>query len=416
MQIRSGPVYEVTLFVDRNAVAACERWLSEHVHTAQLIAGVAHCHVFAIADDDMGRVGRVCQYRFTNDDALQTFLDDSSAGIEDYLASHFPASATAKSRVLRAEPARDVSLSETPNCLNCGSQLSGQYCGHCGQRSRSRLISLWELISDAFGDLFEFDSRLWQTVLPLLLKPGRLTREYLQGRRARFMPPFRMYLVMSVIFFVVAFFDPREEFGLLFEPAGDAERTANEGGAIITFNDSDADDADEDCDIDADDVELPAFIERRLSVERMKQVCEQIAADKGKSLGAKVIDNTPTALIILLPLMALVMKALYPLSRRYYVEHLLFFVHFHSFVFLLLTLEIVLTRLATLLQIPEAAATVMAVATSMYIPAYVFVAMRRVYGQGGFVTLLKFIPLALAYVTGFSVIIATTFLIAAFSI
>ncbi len=415
MPIRSGPVYEVTLFVDRDAIAACEQWLDAHVHTARFVAGVAHCHVFAIADDDKGRVGRICQYRFTSDDALQTFLDDASLGIEDHLASHFPASATASGRVLRTDPAPDVPLSEIPNCLNCGTQLRGQYCGHCGQRSQSRLISLWELISDAFGDLFEFDSRLWQTVLPLLLKPGRLTRDYLQGRRARFMPPFRMYLVMSLIFFVVAFFDPREEFGLLFEPAGDAELTANEGSAIITFNDSGDDD--EDCDIEADDVVgLPAFLERRLSVERMQQVCEQIVADKGKSLGAKVINNTPTALIVLLPLMALVMKALYPMSRRYYVEHLLFFVHFHSFVFLLLTLEILLTRLATLLQISGVAMTIMVVATSLYIPAYVFVAMRRVYGQGRFVTLLKFIPLAFSYITGFSVIIATTFLIAAFSI
>ena len=90
------------------------------------------------------------------------------------------------------------------NCLNCGNRLTGQYCGHCGQRSRSRLISLWELVRDGFGDLLDIDSRLWRTMIPLLIRPGRLTIDYLQGRRARYMPPFRMYLVLSVVFFIIS--------------------------------------------------------------------------------------------------------------------------------------------------------------------------------------------------------------------
>ena len=54
--------------------------------------------------------------------------------------------------------------------------------------------------------------------MPLIIKPGLLAHDYLEGRRARYMPPFRMYLVLSVIFFVVAFFDPRDDLSLLFEP------------------------------------------------------------------------------------------------------------------------------------------------------------------------------------------------------
>ena len=56
-------------------------------------------------------------------------------------------------------------LPDHPDCLNCGTELRGQYCGHCGQRASSRLISLWELTRDAFGDLLELDSRLWRTLL-----------------------------------------------------------------------------------------------------------------------------------------------------------------------------------------------------------------------------------------------------------
>ena len=117
-------------------------------------------------------------------------------------------------------------LPDHPDCLNCGTELRGQYCASCGQRASNRLISIWELLRDAFGDLLELDSRLWRTVIPLLVRPGLLTHDYLIGRRARYMPPFRMYLVLSVIFFVVAVFDPRDDMSLLFEP--EPEPTAEE--------------------------------------------------------------------------------------------------------------------------------------------------------------------------------------------
>jgi len=340
----------------------------------------------------------------------------------------------------------------SPNCLNCGGRLRGQYCGTCGQRSRSRLISLWELISDAFGDLFELDSRLWQTLVPLLIRPGRLTHDYLQGRRARYMPPFRMYLVLSVLFFVVAFFDPNDELGLLFEPEPEttaAEAAAettdaaeqaqevidelteqgiitedelptelkiDEGGIRFTF-DEDGSGTENDCDVDASDLEeLPGWLARRLTVERLQRVCERTRLDDGEVLKDNVVDNIPAALIVLLPLMAFVLKALYPLSKRYYVEHLLFFVHFHAFFFLMLTLQILFIRLCTRLGIPEAIPILTIVVTSFYIAIYLFVAMRRVYSQGRIITFLKYIALVIAYSMGFALTMLGALVIAAFSI
>lgn len=404
MTSESGPVYEVTFFVESERVADFDQWLEEHARESLRDPSVTDCHVFSIAADNVGRARRICQHVLEPDADLDDFLDGPTPVIEADIAARFDDKVELVNRVLREDQTSDIPLGESPDCLNCGTHLRGQYCGHCGQRSRSRLISLWELITDAFGDLFEIDSRLWKTVVPMMVRPGRLTHDYLQGRRARFMPPFRMYLVMSLIFFVIAFFDPREELSLFFEPQSETEIAAET-------------EDEDDCDIDAEGIdELPAFLARRLTLERMQHVCEQIIADDGKSLTSKVIDSTPAALIILLPLMALVLKALYPLSRRYYVEHLLFFVHFHAFVFLLLTIQILLTRLATLLRVPELVSTLTIVAMSIYIPVYVFIAMRRVYGQGRIVTFLKFIVLAVAYIAGFSLIIATTFLLAVFSI
>ncbi len=334
-------------------------------------------------------------------------------------------------------------LPDHPDCLNCGTPLRGQYCGHCGQRARSRLISLWELLQDAFGDLFEMDSRLWRTLIPLLARPGRLTRDYLEGRRARYMPPFRMYLVLSVIFFVVAFFDPRDDLSLLFEPesgpapgeqaaagqsdaleaideleaegvltAGKAERarealeedqaavrfgTVDEGGGVNFRIDPDTGE----CTLDDEGFdEMPLWVQKRLTRERLEGICERISADGAKTLTELLLDNIPVALIVLLPFMALVLKGLYPLSRRYFVEHLLFFVHFHAFFFLILTLEILFSRLAGLLFVPGPVSVLIVVAASFYIPVYLYKAMRYVYAQGHFLTLTKYLVLSVAYAVG----------------
>ena len=93
---------------------------------------------------------------------------------------------------------------QEPRCKNCAVTRTGQYCWNCGQRARSRVITLWELSRDLIGDVFELDSRLWRSLLPLLFRPGQLTEDYLEGRRVRYVPPFRMYLVLGIVFFLLA--------------------------------------------------------------------------------------------------------------------------------------------------------------------------------------------------------------------
>ena len=114
--------------------------------------------------------------------------------------------------------------------------------------------------------------------------------------------------------------------------------------------------------------------------------------------------------------MALVLKALYPLSRRYYVEHLLFFVHFHAFFFLILTLQILFARLAELLHVPENIRVVTLVVASLYIPVHLFISMRRVYGQGRVTTFLKYVVLSFTYSVGFLITMLGALAIAVFSI
>ena len=114
--------------------------------------------------------------------------------------------------------------------------------------------------------------------------------------------------------------------------------------------------------------------------------------------------------------MALILKIMYPLSKRYYVEHLLFVVHNHAFVFLILTLQILFARIASLASISEKVIDIVLIGAAIYIPVYLFRSMQRVYGQAVYVTALKFMFLALSYFGGFALMIGFAALFAAFSI
>jgi hypothetical protein len=263
------------------------------------------------------------------------------------------------------------------------------------------------------------------------------------------MPPFRTYLVLSVVFFLVAFFDPRQQLGILFEPteapiaaadtggdtageirqevideltregvivgdpppvpSGENEAEERRTGANIQF--TAAGDPVFNCDFDDFSMEgAPEWLSKRLTRERLQAVCEKISADSGRAFLNQLLDNVPVALFVLLPLMALVLKMLFPLSKRYYAEHLLFVLHFHAFFFLILTVEVLITRLAATLRMPELPVDLTILVISLYIPVYLYKAMRRVYDQGRVITLLKYVVLVLAYVFGF----ASTLLVAAF--
>ncbi len=427
----SGPVYEVTFKVDREIVDQFDAWLKQHVEDMLQLAGVRHAELYEEEEDDEGRTRRVLQFFFTGYPELERYVSKQAGADRQSAVDRFNGRFGLKSRVLRQSGIFAGDSKPAEVCLNCGATLDGQYCGNCGQRAASRLISIWELLRDAFGDLLEFDSRLWRTLIPLMIAPGQLTRDYLRGRRTRYMPPFRMYLVLSIVFFLVAFFDPREELGILFEPqapaASDSEINADDDAADAAavdthggtpgFEVSTQGDVDADCDFkDMDSEEMPAWMARRFTPERLNAVCNRVVADKGKAFLRELLDNVPAALFVLLPLMALALKILYPLSKRFYVEHLLFVVHYHAFVFLVLTLQVFMSRTGSLLRAPEISMDVVTLALSLYVPVYLYKAQRRVYEQGRFVTIIKFLILALAYFSGLLFIFSLVAIFAAFSI
>lgn len=89
------------------------------------------------------------------------------------------------------------------NCLNCGAELNGSFCAACGQRVVPADPTVSELAGDVFEELSGYDGRIASTFRNLL-HPGRLTIDYLQGRRVRYLSPVRLYLTVSVIYFLIA--------------------------------------------------------------------------------------------------------------------------------------------------------------------------------------------------------------------
>ena len=106
--------------------------------------------------------------------------------------------------IFKGQPAEFI-LTPGQLCLNCATELKGRYCHVCSQDARTHHHrTVWHLIIEAFEGLFHFDGRLWRTLPPLFFTPGSLAKDLLEGKMARHVPPFRIFLVALLVFMLVA--------------------------------------------------------------------------------------------------------------------------------------------------------------------------------------------------------------------
>jgi hypothetical protein len=287
--------------------------------------------------------------------------------------------------LLVAAPARAPAATDAtaPRCQNCGAALGGPYCASCGQRREPHIHSLPHFAAEAAETLTHADSRLWRTLGHLLARPGRLTREFMTGRRARYLPPFRLYVVVSLLYFVL----------IAVLPDAPAPISLNVGSAETAQTDWNATAA-----TPGGDPPLCTNLDYRGPGEdrlrpALQRACRNVAADRGQALATVFMQNVPRALFVFLPLIAAVAMLLYWRPRRYYVEHLLFFLHNHSAVF------VVLGSQAIISAIPGTAIveTPLGFAVAAYLLWYPYRALRVVYGQRRGPSLAKYLVLGFAY-------------------
>ncbi|MDE2250084.1 MAG: DUF3667 domain-containing protein [Gammaproteobacteria bacterium] len=256
-------------------------------------------------------------------------------------------------------------------CANCNALLSGRYCSSCGQRADTQAHSLGHFLGEATEVLTHADSRVWGTLWPLLAQPGFLTREYFAGRRARYLQPFRLYLIMSVLFFVLS----------AVLGGGQASNSSSAAAAQPS--------GPQDC----ADVTTNLHWGHYQLLPQLQKACRNIRADSGRQFSERVVHNIGRALFLFLPLMAALMKLLYWRPRRYYLEHLLLLIHNHAFAFLLLSIY----TLATHWIRSNSLLDVLFLIASWYLVRYLYRSMKLFYGQSRRLTLLKFALVGCAY-------------------
>jgi hypothetical protein len=320
-----------------------------------------------------------------------------------------------------------VATPPQPRCLDCGALLEGKYCIACGQRAQVRNLSIPSLAHDAIHDLAHFDSRGWVTLRALLFRPGFLTSEFIHGRRTRYLPPFRLYLVLSLVFFVVLSCKPSEDVVTIATGQGTTR--------VVTGGDPEAvrqamEELKRELATDAAaDPKARAAAEKAIAMSesltdpdsalmagtactdmtwsaagkewvepRLVEVCEHLQSVSKRQFGRELLRNIPKMMFLFLPLLALVNLLLYAFRRRKYVEHLLFYVHFHAFAFLLLTLQIVAAMVFGWIGLAFAG-SVLSFAVMVYLFVALFKAMRAVYGQSRLMTSVKYLTVLIAYGT-----------------
>ena len=283
--------------------------------------------------------------------------------------------------------------SRTATCLNCHAPLTGPFCAECGQRDIPPYPSVRELAVDAFAEVSGWDGRFATTIRTLVRRPGRLTREFLEGRRARYISPLRLYLMASLVYFLLAATAPdvrlddgRTLFlGLRVTPNISVDSTPSRAQRVGTAaaNSFDAQRPLQQAARDSILTEIeraPAFMQPFLR----RSIIDPAGFRRG------ILEALPRMLFGLLPVFAVIVALFY--RGRKYPEHLYFAIHLHAFVFFALSL----TQLAKFTTVPALVGAAAALSV-LVIPVYATLAFRGNYGGSLLMNLTKEVAIGAIY-------------------
>ncbi|GAB1308102.1 hypothetical protein KH5_07850 [Urechidicola sp. KH5] len=338
-----------------------------------------------------------------------------------------------------------------PNCLNCGKPLDidDNFCSYCGQKNVEKL-SFGSFLGQVISGFFNYDSRFWTTFIPLLLTPGKVTSDYIEGKRKRYVNPFQMYLHVSIIFFIILGLTNKDEAS--FTPPPNTPETAAVNDSATTelkkeipeLNTKEIDSVNQkvktnldnglsftDRFVDSsyqykslnDSIKKLSFSDRmndfnayvylnpdqtNASVAlaeinypltfwntfyfeqlvKIRQNLKQMEEDRGKSFVKKLVSYLSIGLFIFLPLFTLSFMMLYYRKRMNYMEHLVFVFHTQTVFFLLMTLYILTDFVVN---------TKSLWILLLLFLLYLYKALRKFYKQGRIKTIIKFFLLNFVY-------------------
>ncbi len=256
-------------------------------------------------------------------------------------------------------------------CANCTTELKPKFafCPVCGQSTEPKVESFGEVAKTFLEDYFSFDSKVFRSLRPLVTNPGFLTNEYIQGRRVRYIPPLRMYVTISLLAFLLL---------AINKPSRTQLQSGSEEISALELDE----------------------IQKDLSTAYPRSADDVI--DVEEAFWDNFFDSTlPKLFFIMVPLYGLIQAMLYQRQRRYYMEHLIFSLHFHSFVFLMLLVYMLISSYVSARH-ASFNGLLMTILSGVTL-VYLFIALKRVYGQSIAKTTVKFGLLLASYSATFIV-------------
>jgi len=334
------------------------------------------------------------------------------------------------------------------HCENCGAQLHGHWCAQCGQPAIDYRRSFRYVIVDLLDEFLNWDSKFFRTLGLLVIRPWKLTNQFLAGHRVRYVHPLRLYLLASILFFFAVNYwakslhlqpgkitsKDRAEIesaldaqNLTPEQRAKVERSLNmanispEVAAIMAAKGKDT--TPEETGIpqatptSRETATPPAFFQSGNPSTPFEKWIETRAKEKIGEHGTNLqlfaktlISNLPYMMLCCIPLFALVLKILYIRREVFYIDHLIYALHIHSFAYLATILIILATIGLSSVASGASAGWIIALLWITF-AAQILLSIRRVYRQGWFISIFKFLFGGFVYLIVLVVAVAATFFV-----
>lgn len=265
--------------------------------------------------------------------------------------------------ILGQDETRQLGETEV-TCRNCGSPVVGAYCHRCGQHTAEHNHGLWQFVLEFCEEFVRLDSKFLRTIRPLLFRPGYLTQEWRAGKRVRYISPLKLYITLSALCFLLINLTTHPE--------------------IIKVNSNDKQSIDfAQQEIAKKEKTTNSTLQKTFLKQAEKFTVAGAAGEQNKrDFQQKFMGRLSTANLILLPIFALLFKMLYIRRSRYYVEHLVFALHYYAF----FSVGAIVIVLASKLQYGS---NFIIVPTVLWMVVYLPLAMLLNYCQGFFKTMVK---------------------------
>ncbi|MFY8186331.1 MAG: DUF3667 domain-containing protein [Flavobacterium sp.] len=260
-------------------------------------------------------------------------------------------------------------------CLNCNHPLdvSDKYCSNCGQVNSNKRLSLSDFINEFLANFYAYDSKIRNTIISFIKKPGQAGLEFIQGKRQTYVNPFRFYLSISIVYFIFLSFEmkiesfehsnsdrfdhSKKDASFIEEQKRDSiridslrahakfftEKEISKKSAFIAMFEkintfSDFHEINKDMSIEAS-LDSLKFKKSKINNYLFKKAIDSNeifggSENKGDMFWQYFMSNLPFILFVSLPFFTSAFSLVYLSKKLYYAEHMVFMFSMMSFVFL----------------------------------------------------------------------------------